>query len=115
EGALHVLAVGLHHLHDELLAARRAARAREPLACLLAGLEPGRARVAPPARIRAHVGRAAEAGDAPERRGGAVAREVHLQRGADEEVAGVVARGLAERAVAAQAAVGAGEEHVAPS
>src|SRR5256885_6768727 len=39
-------------------------------------------------------------------------RSVDLQRRADEQVAGIVARRLAEGAVAAQAAVGAGEEHV---
>ena len=96
EGRLHVLAEGLDHLHDQLLPARRAGSAAAPGACLAAGLQPGRARMAPAARVGAHVGRAAEAGDAAERRGRAVAVEVDLQGRADEHVAGVVAGGLAE-------------------
>ena len=64
EGRLHVLAEGLDHLHHQLLPARRAGGAAAPGARLAAGLQPGRAGVAPAARVGAHVGRAAEAGDA---------------------------------------------------
>ena len=46
--------------------------------------------MAPAARIGAHVRRAAEAGDAAQRGGGAVAGKIDLQRRADEQVAGVV-------------------------
>ena len=81
---------------------------------LAPGLQPRRARVAAAARVGAHVGRAAEAGDPAQRRGRAVAGQVDLQRRADEQVAGVVAGGLAEGAVGAQAAVRAGEEDVRP-
>ncbi len=112
EGGLHVLAEGLDHLHHQLVAARRAGGAAAAGARFAPGLEPGGAGVAAAARVGAHVGRAAEARDAAQRGGRAVAVEVDLQGRADEQVAGVVARRLAERAVAAQAAVGAGEEHV---
>ena len=66
-------------------------------------LQPRRARVAAAARVGAHVRRAAEAGDAAQRRGRAVAGEIDLQRRADEHVAGVVAGRLAEGAVGAHA------------
>ena len=60
-----------------------------------------------PARVRAHVRRAAEAGDPVLRRGRTVALRVDLQRGADEEVAGILAGDLRQRAVGTQIAVGA--------
>ena len=66
----------------------------------------------PTAGVGAHVRRAAEAGDAVDRRGRAVAGQVDLQRRADEQVARVMPGRLRERAVRAQRAVGAGEEHV---
>src|SRR5438874_2161530 len=64
------------------------------------------------ARVRAHVRRAAESGNASKRRGRAVAGKIDLQGRADEHVAGVVSGGLAERAIAAHRAVWAGEEYV---
>ena len=68
---------------------------------LLAGFQPGRAGMAPPCGIRAHVRRAAEARDAIQRRGRAVAGEIDLQCRADEHVAGIVACRLRECAVRA--------------
>ena len=52
--------------------------------------------MAAPARIGAHVGRAAKARDAACRDGRAVALKIDLQRRADEHVAGVKPGGLAE-------------------
>ena len=108
ECGLHVLAKGLDRLHHELLPAD----ARRIAAALAAGLEPCGRGVPAAARVRAHVRRAAEAGDAAERGRGAVAREIDLQRRPDEHVARVQPRGLAQRAVRTHAAVAAGEEHV---
>ena len=68
--------------------------------------------MASPARIGAHVGRAAEAGDAVGGDRRAVALEVDLQGRADEHVAGIEPGRLAEGAVRAQRAVRPGEEDV---
>ncbi len=68
--------------------------------------------MAPSCGIRAHVGRAAETRDAIQRSGRAVAGQIDLQGGADEQVAGIVARRLAEWAVRTHRPVRPGEKHV---
>ena len=107
----HVLvAEGLADLHDQLAAT--AQRRRAVGIGLRAGLQPGLARMAPSAGVGAHVRRAAEAGDARGGDGRGVSLQVDLQRRADEHVAGVEARRLAEGAVGAQRAVRPGEVDV---
>ncbi len=70
--------------------------------------------MATPARVAAQIGGAAEAGypRRGDRRGVPVA--VHLQRGADEHIRGIVAGKLTERPIGTQRAIRAGEEHVRP-
>jgi hypothetical protein len=70
--------------------------------------------MAPAAGVGAHVGRAAETGNAAGGGGGGIALQVDLQRRADEHVAGIVAGGLGKGAVAAHRAVGSDEEDVGP-
>ena len=63
--------------------------------------------MAPAARVRAHVRRAAETCDAALGSGRAIALRIDLQRAANEEVAGILTGDLGECAVGAQSAVSA--------
>ncbi len=64
------------------------------------------------ARIGTHIRGTAETGDATLGRGRRIALQIDLQGRPDEHVAGIVAGGLAQRAVAAHAAVGSDGKHV---
>ena len=112
EGGLHVFTKRLDHLHHELLTTGRAAGTGEPFTRLAPGLQPARACVTAPARVGAHVRRAAEASDAALCCRRAVALRVDLQRAADEEVAGILSGDLCERAVGPQIAVGADRKYI---
>ncbi len=107
----HVLVTeGLADLNHELAAAsqvRRCVGVR-----LGAGFQPGFARMPSSAWVGSHVGRAPEAGNAVCRHRRAVSLEVDLQGRADKHIARIKPRGLAEGAVRAERAVGAGEEDV---
>jgi len=110
KGGLHVLPEGLYGLDHQLPAPGHAGVP----GVLATGLQPGGGGMPPAPGVRPHVRRAPEPGDAPLGRRGAVAREVDLQGGSDEEVAGVVAGCLGEGPVGPHGAVGAHEENVGP-
>ena len=62
--------------------------------------------------VRTHVRRTAEAGDALGRDRRTVAGQVNLERGADEQVAGVKPRSLAKGSVGPQRAVRPSKIHI---
>src|SRR4051794_21225641 len=98
-----LVAEGLADLYHQLAAA--AQRRRALGISLGARFQPWLARMASAASVGAHVRRTAEAGDARRGNGRGVSLQVDLQRGADEHVAGVKTRRLAEGAIGAQRAV----------
>ena len=106
-----VLAEGLDHLHHQLAPARHGLRAVPRLA---PGLQPGRAGVAPAARVSSPCSARRRSRRCGPRWPSSYCLQVDLQRRADEHVAGVVPGGLAHGAIGAHRAVGAREEDVGP-
>src|SRR5580698_9893764 len=105
----HLLAEGLDELNHQLAAPHDR---RMTIDGLSSCLEPGFARVTAAVRVRTHVGRAAKTSDAVDRNGGAVAVEVDLQRGSDEQVCRVEAGKLRVQPIGTHRAVPPGEVDV---
>src|SRR5271156_1140724 len=105
----HLLAEALDELDHQLAPARHLRMAVHGLA---SGLEPWLARMAAAMCVTTHIGRPAKAGDAVRRHRRAIAVEVDLQRGPDEQVRRVKPGKLAVRPTGAHRAIPPGEVDV---
>src|SRR3984957_20307769 len=107
----HLLAEALDELDHQLAPARHLRMAVHGLA---SGLQPWLARVAAAMGVTTHIRRPAKASDAVRRHRRAIAVEVDLQRGPDEQVRRVKPGKLAVRPTRAHRAIPPGEVDVGP-